>query len=147
MINCSGSAFLHLHLALTVFKDDNETSKKQLKQCLKLVEPVLGRLKIQRKTFLCGASGPLAIAAVANHKLDQTAERNLCTDKLCSLYMENRKDFEELPSELLYGQAGYLYALLFVNYHIPDAIKIPLIEEVCVSFSIILIFITTNVPL
>lgn len=39
----------------------------------------------------------------------------------------------EAPDELLYGKSGYLYALLFVNKHIPGKEIIPAnhIEKVC----------------
>ena len=46
------------------------------------------------------------------------------------MYSENKREFERLPSELLYGQTGYLYALLFVSSFIPGSIDIALIEEV-----------------
>ncbi|XP_032345442.1 lanC-like protein 2 isoform X2 [Camelus ferus] len=55
------------------------------------------------RTFLCGDAGPFAFRAVLQRTI-------ACQDS-------------DLPSELLYGQAGYLYALLYVNLEMgPDAL-------------------------
>lgn len=121
---------MHLRLALHTFASDIERQQKELNLSLKLVQPSLGRLKTQRSTFLCGAAGPLAIAAVAYFKLDQKIESQSCIEKLCDLFRSNKVQFRELPSELLYGHAGYLYALLFVNSYIPGSIDLLVIEEV-----------------
>ena len=50
--------------------------------------------------------------------------------QLEELYTGHKKSFSRLPSELLYGHTGYLYALLFVNSYIPGAIGDSTIEEV-----------------
>ena len=117
-------------MALTVFACDLERRKKELLSCLKLLEPSLAHLKTHRSTFLCGAPGPLAIASVAYFKLDRKSEGESCIEKLCNIFRKNKSQFKELPSELLYGHAGYLYALLFVNSYIPGSVDLLLIEEV-----------------
>lgn len=53
-----------------------------------------------------------------------------CIVQLKDLYVKNKQSFAALPSELLFGHAGYLYALLFVNCHAPGAVEDTLIEEV-----------------
>lgn len=122
---------LHLHLATSVFySTDRERYQHELGLCLSLLEPSLAHLKTHRKTFLCGGAGPLAIGAVAYHKLGQDTDSLQCIRRLVSMYSENKKEFETLPSELLYGQAGYLYALLFVSSFIPGSVQLSLLEEV-----------------
>ncbi|XP_019851239.1 PREDICTED: lanC-like protein 2 [Amphimedon queenslandica] len=125
-----GLAFLHLHLATSIFSDDKERAQYELSLCLSFIEPSLAHLKTHRKTFLCGGAGPLAIAAVCYHKLSRSSESLECIRRLCSMYSENKREFERLPSELLYGQTGYLYALLFVSSFIPGSIDIGLMEEI-----------------
>lgn len=126
-----GPALLHLHLATSVFySTDRERYQHELGLCLNLLEPSLAHLKTHRKTFLCGGAGPLAIGAVTYHKLGQDTDSLQCIRRLVSMYSENKKEFETLPSELLYGQAGYLYALLFVSSFIPGSVELSLLEEV-----------------
>ena len=52
--------------------------------------------------------------------------------KNLSLNVLNEKS--DMPDELLYGRAGYLYSLLFVNQHIgPGIIEDDLIKQVCIK--------------
>jgi hypothetical protein len=127
----SGAALLHLHLALSIFIDDKDRRERELRLCLQLIKPSLANLKTRRFTFLCGGAGSLAIACIAYHKLEQTAERDQCAVRLCDMFKTNVNDFKSCPSELLYGHCGYLYALLFVNAFIPGLIDCNLIEEIC----------------
>ncbi|KAL6975818.1 LanC-like protein gcl2, variant 2 [Sarracenia purpurea var. burkii] len=64
-------------------------------------------------TFICGRAGVCALGAVAaNHFGD---------DELLSYYLEQFKKIKlpkDLPDELLYGRAGFLWACLFLKYHI-----------------------------
>ena len=50
--------------------------------------------------------------------------------QLEELYTRDKKAFSLLPSEMLYGHTGYLYAVLFVNSYIPGAIGDEIVEEV-----------------
>ncbi|XP_057797341.1 lanC-like protein GCR2 [Salvia miltiorrhiza] len=66
-----------------------------------------------RVTFLCGEAGVCAVGAVvAHHNGDE---------KLCQHYVSQLKEIKlstDLPDELLYGRAGFLWACLFLNKHI-----------------------------
>ena len=53
-----------------------------------------------------------------------------CLHDLKQLYTNSKSAFSSLPSELLFGHAGYVYALLYVNSHIPGAIEEGLLAEV-----------------
>lgn len=68
----AGIALLHLHCAhnstLWPGADPAET-KSRLEKSLGIVEPCLRALDTHRLTFLCGAAGPLALAAHLYHKL------------------------------------------------------------------------------
>ena len=50
--------------------------------------------------------------------------------KLCELYQQHKTSFASLPSELLVGHAGYLYALFYLDCHIGGAVDQALISEV-----------------
>lgn len=130
----SGAAFLHFHLANTLYKTDSERRQHELSLCLKLLEPSLIHLKTHRITFLCGAAGPLALAAVVYLQLGQQTNASTCIEKLKTLHADHTKT-KYLPSELLYGHTGYLYALLFVNAFNPGSIENSLIEEVELTFN------------
>lgn len=121
---------LHLHLSTSLFRDDSQRSKTELVKALELISPCLDRLNTRRSTFLCGAAGPLAIGVVVCGRLEQWDRVRHLIRQLEDLYKDHKKEFENISSELLYGQAGYLYSLLFVNSHIPGAVEEEIISEV-----------------
>ncbi|XP_047973239.1 lanC-like protein GCR2 [Salvia hispanica] len=67
----------------------------------------------RRVTFLSGEAGVYALGAVvAHHNGDK---------ELCQHYVSHFKEIKlsiDLPDELLYGRAGFLWACLFLNKHI-----------------------------
>lgn len=125
-------ALLHLHLATSLYAGDAEEQSSHLRHALTLLTPSLHHLNTRRYTFLCGAAGPLALGAVVHAHLGNMEDANTCVTRLKDIYVKNKPLFTKLPSELLFGHAGYLYALLFVNCHLPSAVEDSLIEEVCV---------------
>ena len=58
-----------------------------------------------------------------------------CIETLVDLYKSQKEEFQKIPCELLYGCAGYLYSLLFVNRYIKNVVPMELIEEVGVVFT------------
>lgn len=60
----AGIALLHLHLATTLYSDNQMKSRQHLQLAHDLLSPCLTHLSSRQVTFLCGAGGPLAIAAV-----------------------------------------------------------------------------------
>ncbi|KAF9590584.1 hypothetical protein IFM89_035902, partial [Coptis chinensis] len=66
-------------------------------------------------TFICGRAGVCALGAVvAKYGGD---------DKLVDYYLSKFKEIKlskDVPNELLYGRAGFLWACLFLNKHIGD---------------------------
>ncbi|KAG5850929.1 hypothetical protein ANANG_G00087600 [Anguilla anguilla] len=105
----TGIALLYLQLH-RVTEDPSH-----LQRALDYVKRTLRNLNGRRVTFLCGDAGPLAVGAVAYHKLKSDAESQDCLAKLLQLQRSVVSSDSELPDELLYGRAGYLYALLYVN--------------------------------
>ncbi|KAK1794596.1 hypothetical protein P4O66_001316 [Electrophorus voltai] len=94
-----------------------------LQRALDYVKRTLRNLNGRRITFLCGDAGPLAVAAVIHHHLKNQAESKECVAKLLQLQRSVISQDTEIPDELLYGRAGYLYALLYVNKEIgPDTV-------------------------
>ncbi|XP_045785177.1 lanC-like protein 2 isoform X2 [Maniola jurtina] len=88
-----------------------------LKKALEYVE--IKNIKGKRISFLCGDAGPLAIATVISYKLgnrrpDSLPQYGNLAQRLTDLIAL----LNNSPDELLYGKAGYLYAVLFVNKHV-----------------------------
>ncbi|KAF3817083.1 hypothetical protein GH733_013825 [Mirounga leonina] len=102
-----------------------------LLRSLDYVKRTLRNLNGRRVTFLCGDAGPLAVGAVVYHKLRSDCESQECITKLLQLQRTIVCRDSELPDELLYGRAGYLYALLYLNTEIgPDTVCESAIKEV-----------------
>uniref|UniRef100_A0A4W5M8A4 LanC lantibiotic synthetase component C-like 2 (bacterial) n=1 Tax=Hucho hucho TaxID=62062 RepID=A0A4W5M8A4_9TELE len=94
-----------------------------LQRALDYVKRTLRILNGRKVTFLCGDAGPLAVAAVVHHRLKNQTESQECLTKLLQLQRGVVSADSEMPDELLYGRAGYLYALLYVNKEIgPDTV-------------------------
>ncbi|KAM6953279.1 lanC-like protein 2 [Aplochiton taeniatus] len=105
----TGIALLYLQL----HRVTGEAS--HLQRALDYVKRTLRNLAGRRVTFLCGDAGPLAVGAVVHHRLKNSADSQECVSKLLQLQRAVLSPEGEMPDELLYGRAGYLYALLYVN--------------------------------
>jgi lantibiotic modifying enzyme len=84
-------------------------------------------------TFLTGAGGPLALAAVCAHLLKQPEKEHHFIHRLQSLYhsFEAVTDSSSgIPDELLYGRAGCLYSLLFMKQYCKDKVDGNLIVHI-----------------
>ncbi|XP_077365475.1 lanC-like protein 2 [Festucalex cinctus] len=92
-----------------------------LQRALDYVKRSMRILNGRKVTFLCGDAGPLAVGAVVHHKLGNTADSNDCLSRLLQLQRSVLSTDSEMPDELLYGRAGYLYSLLYVNKEIGGA--------------------------
>uniref|UniRef100_A0A8C5VT83 LanC-like protein 2 n=1 Tax=Microcebus murinus TaxID=30608 RepID=A0A8C5VT83_MICMU len=94
-----------------------------LLQSLDYVKRTLRNLNGRRVTFLCGDAGPLA--------LKSDCESQECITKLLQLQRAIVCQESDLPDELLYGRAGYLYALMYLNIEIgPGTVCESAIKEV-----------------
>ncbi|EDL88038.1 rCG52346, isoform CRA_b [Rattus norvegicus] len=102
-----------------------------LLRSLDYVKRTLRNLSGRRVTFLCGDAGPLAVGAVIYHKLKSECESQECITKLLQMHRTIVCQESELPDELLFGRAGYLYALLYLNTEIgPGTVGETAIKEV-----------------
>lgn len=124
-----GIAYLHLHIATALKEESPYGVKKHLERASAILEELCKHLSGRRVTFLCGAAGPLAVNAVVQHKLGQEDKSKRLITKLKELFAIVKAD-PSMPSELLYGHVGYLYALLFVNKFIPGSVEESVISEV-----------------
>uniref|UniRef100_A0A183IXE9 LanC-like protein 2 n=1 Tax=Soboliphyme baturini TaxID=241478 RepID=A0A183IXE9_9BILA len=83
-----------------------------------------------KPSFLCGISGPLACRAAVSYRLGDVEKSKQAVKsilKLADLVVEDT----ELPDELLFGRAGYLYSLLFVTREIDrDAVSGEVVTQV-----------------
>ncbi|KAM4606172.1 lanC-like protein 2 [Polymixia lowei] len=121
----TGIALLYLQL----HRASNEAS--HLQRALDYVKRTLRNLNGRKVTFLCGDAGPLAVGAVVHHRMNNTADSKECLTKLLQLQRVVLSPDSEMPDELLYGRAGYLYALLYVNKEIgADAVDESTITKV-----------------
>uniref|UniRef100_A0ACB8FV97 LanC-like protein 2 n=1 Tax=Sphaerodactylus townsendi TaxID=933632 RepID=A0ACB8FV97_9SAUR len=120
----TGIALLYLQL----YRVTGE--KNYLQRSLDYVKRTLRNLNGRRVTFLCGDSGPLAVGAVVYHKLNIESESKECVTKLLQFQRTVLGTDSDLPDELLYGRAGYLYALLYLNTEIgPNTVPQSVIKE------------------
>ncbi|CAG12678.1 unnamed protein product [Tetraodon nigroviridis] len=86
-----------------------------LQRALEYVKRATRVLNGRKVSFLCGDAGPLAVGAVVHHKLENQAESRDCLSRLLQLQHSVLSPDSDVPDELLYGRAGYLYALLYVS--------------------------------
>uniref|UniRef100_A0A8C6YT35 LanC like glutathione S-transferase 2 n=1 Tax=Nothoprocta perdicaria TaxID=30464 RepID=A0A8C6YT35_NOTPE len=127
----TGIALLYLQLYRVT------KNQSHLQRALDYVKRILRNLNGRRVTFLCGDAGPLAVGAVVYHKLKIDNESKECIAKLLQLQRTVISTDAELPDELLYGRAGYLYALLYLNTEIgPDTVPQSAINEVRMLLSL-----------
>ncbi|KAI9536116.1 LanC-like protein 2 [Dissostichus eleginoides] len=109
----TGIALLYLQL----HRCSQESS--HLQRALDYVKRTLRILNGRKVSFLCGDAGPLAVGAVVHHKLSNTEESQDCLNRLVLLQSSVLSD-SDLSDELLYGRAGFLFALLYVNREIGE---------------------------
>ncbi|XP_028425322.1 lanC-like protein 2 [Perca flavescens] len=124
----TGIALLYLQL----YRTSREAT--HLQRALDYVKRTMRILNGRKVTFLCGDAGPLAVGAVVYHKLNNTADSQDCLSRLLQLQGSVLAPDSEMPDELLYGRAGYLYALLYVNKEIgADAVDESTIAKVVMA--------------
>lgn len=107
-----GIALLYLQL----YRGTQDAS--HLQRALDYIKRALRNLNGRRVSFLCGDAGPLAVGAVLHHLLKNQSESQDCLTKLLQLQRSVLSTDSDAPDELLYGRAGYLYALLYVHTEI-----------------------------
>lgn len=82
-------------------------------------------------TFLCGDAGSLAIGAVVAHRLKDLDTSKALVKDILDLKAAAINGKSILPNEYLYGRAGYLFSLLWVNKNInPSPISNEIIRQV-----------------
>ncbi|XP_065897312.1 glutathione S-transferase LANCL1-like [Dysidea avara] len=124
----AGVAYLHLHLAINMKDESPYGTKKHLERASSILEELCKHPSSRRLTFLCGAAGPLALNAAVQSQLEQDDKAKKMVMDLKNLFPIIKAE-PSMPSELLYGHVGYLYALLFVNKYIPGAVEESMIRE------------------
>lgn len=104
---------------------------KYLDKAQKLIERSLKYLKNRRFSFLNGDAGPIAVSALIYEALGKQENLESSVQKLKALAPHVVDLRSDIPDEILYGRAGYLYSLLFVNKHIKSVnIEASLIRQV-----------------
>lgn len=121
----TGIALLYLQL----HRVSQEAS--HLQRALDYVKRAMRILNGRKVTFLCGDAGPLAVGAVVHHRLKNSADSQDCVSRLLQLQRSALGPDADMPDELLYGRAGFLFALLYVNKEIgADAVDEGTISKV-----------------
>lgn len=111
----TGYALLYLHL-YEVF--DN---KAYLKKAASFVSLALKNMRHKRVTFLCGDAGPLAVGAAIYHICGEMDKAETCVNGLVAMASSVVPMSDGTYDELLYGRAGYLYSLLFVQKYLGES--------------------------
>lgn len=114
----SGIALLYLHLSKVL---GSEFSQDCIQKALPCVQHAVKHLKGHRVSFLCGDPGPLAICSVLYHKTGRQGQAQELLKKLQKMKDPVLSRSSDMPDELLYGRAGYLFALLFAQKHMGEA--------------------------
>ena len=127
---CLGISLLLHHIATRLYSDSPDKSRAYLLRALRLLNPVLSQTDTHRSTFLCGAGGPLAVGAIIHSQLGNSDKAAECVTRLQQLFTDQKSSFTKLPSELLFGHSGYLYALLLVKANVPKLVDDSLVGEV-----------------
>ena len=125
----SGLALLYLRLSETLYANNPTKCRQALGRALELITQPLNKLNGRRLTFLCGDGGVLALGAVLYTLCDNAAVARHCTQGLQTLSELALTD-RLMSQELMYGCAGYLFALLFAKKYLPDSIDNKLICRV-----------------
>jgi hypothetical protein len=116
--------------AFSIWKD-----REYLDACIQIIEHCLPRLRFKSPSFLCGDAGVLAIGAAAYAKSGDKTKSLGCYKTLVDKCSPSVLDLSSgVPDELLYGRAGFLYSLLFVQREAPpDVVTVDedLIRAVC----------------
>ncbi|XP_043587372.1 lanC-like protein 2 isoform X2 [Bombus pyrosoma] len=101
-------------------------------EAMKLLRICIDKFRDKREiTFLTGIVGPLALGAVVSHSKGYSDVAQNMISKIKSLQSVVLNERSDLPDELLYGRAGYLFSLLFLNSNIsPAPIENDLIKQV-----------------
>lgn len=124
----SGYALLYQHM----YEKLNEAQEREsyLEKAVGYLQPSLRHLDSGVYTFLCGDAGVLAIAAVAYARMGDNAASKECLERLEKLHIAVLKE-SGIPNEHLYGRAGYLSTLMFVQTHLnPNVIHSETVRKV-----------------
>ncbi|CAH1404494.1 unnamed protein product [Nezara viridula] len=117
---------------LFLLKYRKTNDKYYLDTALKLANNALDNIdettsvRSKRLSFLNGRSGPLALAIVL-HKLNgEEKKSDALIERLLEIEVENSSNHDEI----LYGRAGYLYSLLFVDKYYGPVIPVECFRKV-----------------
>eukprot|EP00775_Hariotina_reticulata_P009210 gene9210-9377_t len=124
-VGAAGIALVYLRMAQQLergfkYAHGAYLKKHTVDQCLELAQQFLGEaeklLGTKRVTFLEGFSGLLAAQALLAHMRGNTADLNSKTQALVDLWRDNIQGvLPDIECELLYGRAGYLYSLCWLQ--------------------------------
>ncbi|KAI4498197.1 hypothetical protein M0802_006683 [Mischocyttarus mexicanus] len=101
-------------------------------KAIELLKTCINKFQWRKEiTYLTGLSGPLALGAVLFHKHGYKDDSKNAISKLISLSSHVVNEHDKVCDELLYGRAGYLFSLLYVNSNISSSpIESDIIKQV-----------------
>lgn len=105
-------------LYLLKYKKTND--KSFLQRALEITDQAICSLRGRDISFLLGDAGPLALGAIIYSKLNQKDKSDGFIKRL--LELPSLRSIRDPPYEVLYGHAGYLYALLYLNKELGSVI-------------------------
>jgi lantibiotic modifying enzyme len=113
---------MFLRLGGSVYATSGEYAESLFKEAARYIDAAYEVQKDSAEiiaTFLCGQAGVYALRAVIAHQNNMSA---ICSASVRQLFNMERDCLRERSSEILYGKAGYLYALQFVNANLPESV-------------------------
>jgi len=133
-----GLAFLRLGLHHKAIREDKDATKVYLRKALECATLCMEQQPESREVaFYCGTPGNIAIAAAASDALGDHEGSAILLKKLltwCDAACHPATIGRSSTDEMLFGRAGFIYALLWVRKHTSDT-KLRLQFQLCVATS------------
>lgn len=115
---CAGYALFYHSLTKASHLFSSEQRKDYLNKAHSYATTALQKLSRRDLTFLCGDTGPLAVSALVANERGNNEEAKSFVKYILALLPSVLDAAGDLPNEMLYGRAGYLYSLLLIKTHI-----------------------------
>lgn len=115
----TGAAILYLK----IYESNLFAESNCLQKCFNVISKTLESFRrIKVPTFMCGEVGLLTVAALVKNKLGQDCKEHLSS--IASVHNSLCNINSDVPDEILYGRAGYLYSLLLLRSQIANCTDI-----------------------
>lgn len=133
-LGTSGIAYMFLKLYKSEIRREFPNALQNAKSLIDLSKQHLSRKEHSKASFLCGNAGIYAVSAIVNHELQNLNKFRedkasfLSGYHVCKNLVYNRYGNDEI----LFGRAGYLSGIYWINQHVAASEKIvDIINDLC----------------